>query len=126
MDAQGIRHLCLALPGATESVKWGNDLVFQVGGKMFAVACLDVSPYLVSFKCSPERFAELMEREGFVPAPYLARAHWVAIERGARTERAELAGWLRDAHAEVAKKLPNKVRQELGLEGASGKAQRKR
>lgn len=126
MDAPGIRKVCLALAGATESVQWGNDLVFKIGGKMFAVTCLDVSPYLVSFKCSPDRFAELVEREGFVPAPYLARAQWVAIERGARTARAELAAWLRDAHAEVAKKLPKRVREELGLEGAGGKAQRKR
>lgn len=126
MDAPGIRKVCLALAGATESVQWGNDLVFKVGGKMFAVTCLDVSPYLVSFKCSPVRFAELVEREGFVPAPYLARAQWVAIERGTRTERAELAAWLREAHAEVGKKLPKKIGVELGLEGASGKAQRKR
>lgn len=119
MDTQGIRRLCLALPGATESVKWGNDLVFQVGGKMFAVACLDVSPHLVSFKCSPERFAELVERAGFVPAPYLARAQWVAIERGAPVARGELAAWLRDAHAEVAKKLPKKLRAELGQKNQS-------
>lgn len=115
MDAPRIREVCLALPGATETVQWGNDLVFKVGGKMFAVTCLDVSPYLVSFKCSPEVFAELVEREGFVPAPYLARAQWVAIERGTRTTRAELVIWLRDAHSEVAKKLPKKVRVELGL-----------
>lgn len=126
MDAPGIRKVCLALAGATESVQWGNDLVFKIGGKMFAVTCLDVSPHLVSLKCSPELYAELVEREGFVPAPYLARAQWVAIERGAPVQRGELSGWLRDAHAEVAKKLPKKVRVELGLEGTGGKAQRKR
>lgn len=115
MDAPAIREVCLALPGATESVQWGNHLVLKVGGKMFAVTCLDVSPHLVSFKCSPERFAELVEREGFVPAPYLARAKWVAMERGTPVLRAELVAWFQAAHAEVAARLPKKVRAELGF-----------
>ena len=113
MDAQAIRKVCLALPGVTESVQWGSDLVFKVGGKMFAVTCLEVVPHVVSFKCTPERFAELVEREGFVPAPYLARAKWVAIKRGTAVRQAEWSAWLREAYQEVAARLPRKVREEL-------------
>ena len=76
MALDAVRAFCRALPGATEDVKWGNDLVFSVGGKMFAVVCLE-PPHQISFKCAPEAFAELIEREGIIPAPYLARAMWV-------------------------------------------------
>ena len=60
----------------------GNLLVFKIGGKMFAVIGLDpVSDHCLSFKCTPEKFAELIERDGIVPAPYVARYHWVALQR---------------------------------------------
>ena len=59
MDIDWIRDLCLSLPGATEQILWGNDLVFKVGGKMFAAAALEPGPVCLSFKCSDEDFAEL-------------------------------------------------------------------
>ena len=67
-------------------MQWGANLVFWVGdkaigGKMFALANLDEDHTAVlSFAAGPERYAELLETEGVFPAPYLARAHWVAIE----------------------------------------------
>ena len=78
--------MCLAHPGVTEQIQWGADAVFKVGGKMFAVACTDPAypnAKACSFKCDDEGFAELCERDGVVPAPYLARAKWVAMDRGA-------------------------------------------
>lgn len=75
MNIEKFRKQCLSMPGATETVQWGNDLVFKVGGKRFAVAALDAAAtHCVSFKCSDEGFAELQEFEGAVPASYLARA----------------------------------------------------
>jgi len=73
MDIEKIRKHCLSLPHATENVQWGADLVFKVDGKMFAVAPLEVAPVCLSFKCTPENFAELCERPGIIPAPYMAR-----------------------------------------------------
>ena len=84
MTLQRIREMCLALPGATEQIQWGNDLVFKIGGKMFCVACTEpVAPPKVamSFKCDDETFAELVERAGMIPAPYLAQHKWVAPEQ---------------------------------------------
>ncbi len=78
-------------PGATEQIQWGADLVFKVGGKMFCVACTEVAPNVTSFKCDDETFAELCERDGMIPAPYLARAKWVALERWDALEDRELA-----------------------------------
>ena len=81
MDIESLREYCLSFPHATENVQWGYDLCFKVDGKLFAVAPLEVAPLRLSFKCSPENFVELCEREGVRPAPYMARAQWVALEQ---------------------------------------------
>ena len=75
-----MRKHCLSFPHATENVQWVSNLVFKVGGKMFAVASLEPGEHAFSFKCTPDKYAELVERPGIVPAPYLARANWVAFE----------------------------------------------
>src|SRR5436190_5720805 len=81
MDIESVREYCLSFPHATENVQWGADLVFKIAGKMFAVISLEkTSAHCMSFKCTPEKFAELTERTGIVPAPYVARYHWVALE----------------------------------------------
>jgi predicted DNA-binding protein (MmcQ/YjbR family) len=83
-----LRRICRALPGTTEDVKWEKDLCFCVGGKMFAAVNLE-APHQLGFKCTSEAFGELTEREGIIPAPYLARAMWVQeqfrAKRGAFT-----------------------------------------
>lgn len=79
MTIETVRRWCLARPGVTEDIKWDDDLVFSVGGRMFCVAMLE-PPHRLSFKCDDEAFAELVEREGIIPAPYLARARWVSLE----------------------------------------------
>ena len=110
MTLDGLRRICGALPGATEDVKWGQDLCFCVGGKMFAAVNLE-PPHQLGFKCTPEHFAELIEREGIIPAPYLARAMWVQeSELGAALERRELEPLLRSAYDLVVAKLPKSKR----------------
>ena len=74
VDIESIREYCLSLPQVTERVQWGNDLVFKIAGKMFAVTVLEgASKYCLSFKCTEEKFAELIEQDGIDPAPYSAR-----------------------------------------------------
>jgi predicted DNA-binding protein (MmcQ/YjbR family) len=90
----------------TEDIKWGSDLAFSVGGKMFAVVCLE-PPHTLTFKCTPEEFAELVERPGLIPAPYLARAMWVQEQGlGEALERPEVDQRLRASYELVAAKLP--------------------
>jgi predicted DNA-binding protein (MmcQ/YjbR family) len=108
-----VRAFCRGLPGATEDVKWGNDLAFCIGGKMFAVVCLE-PPHQMSFKCTPDAFAELVEREGIIPAPYLARAMWVQErELGDALERREREALLANAYELVREKLPKKLRTRV-------------
>lgn len=109
-----LREICMGFPGATEQIQWGYDLVFKVGGKMFAVTPLEPAPVFLSFKTSPDNFAELTERGNIIPAPYLARAQWVALESKDAIPAAELASLLRESYELVAAKLPQKVRAALG------------
>ena len=113
MTLEKLRQRCLALPGVTEQIQWGSDLVFKVGGKMFCVACTEVSPNVMSFKCDDESFAELCERDGVVPAPYLARAKWVALESWRAIPDRELESLVAEAYRLVKEKLSRKAQAEL-------------
>lgn len=113
MNVDWLRQVCLAFPGVTEQIQWGNDLLFKVGGKMFAVTPLEPARVCLSFKASPENFADLTERPNVIPAPYLARAQWVALETRDALPRDELARLLRDSYDMVFAKLPKKTRGSL-------------
>jgi predicted DNA-binding protein (MmcQ/YjbR family) len=118
MNLEKFRKLSLSMPGATETVQWGNDLVFKVAGKMFAVAALDAeAKYRVSFKCSDEGFAELQEIEGAVPAPYMARAKWIALERFDTLSDRDIDARVREAYRLIAEKLPKKAQAALKTPG---------
>jgi len=112
-DVDWIRELCLSFPNATEQVTWGADLTFRISGKIFAVTVLEPARVWLSFKCSAENFAELTERSGIIPAPYLARAQWVALETKEALQKQELAGLLRESYDLVFAKLPKKMQQAL-------------
>ncbi|MBI3404470.1 MAG: MmcQ/YjbR family DNA-binding protein [Acidobacteria bacterium] len=114
MNHESVREFCLDLPHAIERVQWGNDLLFCVGGKMFAVIPLGgPAPHQLTFKCTPEEFVELTEREGIEPAPYVARYHWVALRRFDVFPAAELQRLLRDSYQMVFDKLPKSVKENL-------------
>lgn len=107
-------RLCRSLPGATEDVKWGHDLIFSVGGKMFAGFGLpDLQP--LAFKVDPVAFQTLVASPAFAPAPYMARHHWVTVADRGLVPLAMLEELLTDAHALVAAKLSRKARQALGI-----------
>jgi predicted DNA-binding protein (MmcQ/YjbR family) len=114
MDIEAVREYCLSLPHVTERVQWGNDLLFCIGEKMFAVAGLDASHGIkLSFKCTPEKFAELIEKDGIVPAPYVARYHWVGLERFDALPARDLKAQLKVAYELVRDKLPKKIKSQL-------------
>jgi predicted DNA-binding protein (MmcQ/YjbR family) len=124
MDVDWLRELCLSFPGATEQIQWGYDLVFKVAGKMFAVTPLEPAPVCLSFKASPENFAELTERPSIIPAPYMARAQWVALQTRDALGREELARLLRESYEMAAAKLPKKIRETLSGPQSIGQSAR--
>src|SRR5262249_29732680 len=117
-DHESVRAYCLSLPHVTERVQWGNDLLFCIGDKMFTVLGLDPSHGVsLSFKCTPEVFAELTERDGIIPAPYVARYHWVALERLNPLKDSELKGLIKNSYEMVLAKLPKQVANSLASAG---------
>jgi len=127
MHHESVRAFCLKLPHATERIQWGNDLLLCVGNKMFAVLVLDAaSPYRLTFKCTPEEFAELTEREAIDPAPYVARYHWVTLRSFDAVAPAELQRLLRDSYQMVFDKLPRKVKDSLANAALGRKAPARR
>ena len=112
-SVESVRKLCLGFPHATEQVQWGYDLVFKIGGKMFAITPLEPAPVFLTFKATDESFADLTERPGIIPAPYLARARWVALENADALSPQELASLLRLSYDLVLAKLPKKTRERL-------------
>ena len=117
MDFERAKALCRSFPGATEDIKWGADLVFSVGEKMFAVT-RDGSPANgMSFKVEDERFLELTDRPGIVPAPYMARAKWIYVENEDALGDEEAAALLRRSYELVFGKLTRKLQREIGEHG---------
>jgi predicted DNA-binding protein (MmcQ/YjbR family) len=125
MDAERLREYLLQLPHVVETMQWGANLVFWVGdkaigGKMFAVLNLDDDQKAVlSFAAGPERYAELLETEGIFPAPYLARAHWVAIRDWGVFRRSELEELLKQGRGLIYEKLPKRTKEVLAMPAAA-------
>lgn len=130
MDAERARAFLLTLPHVAETLQWGDNLVFwvgdkSIGGKMFALVNLSADAHgVISFAAGPERALELLEREGFYPAPYLARAHWVATADWSTLRLPEWQAELRNAHAVIFAKLPKRTRETL-LSAPSKKSSKK-
>jgi predicted DNA-binding protein (MmcQ/YjbR family) len=115
MSIEEIETICKTLPAVTEDIKWDDHLCFNVGGKMFLVTSPDSVPQSASFKVSEEAFEELAAREGFMPAPYMARYKWVYLDNINRLSAREWAHYIPESYRLVAGKLPRKTRKELGL-----------
>ena len=115
MDIDQLRELCLSLKGVTEDIKWGHDLCFSIGGKMFCVASLD-PPFNCSFKVKDEEFEELSRKEGFIPAPYMARAKWVKVTQPSKLNKKEWNHYIRQSYELKKDSLTKKMKKEIGLE----------
>jgi predicted DNA-binding protein (MmcQ/YjbR family) len=121
MDNERIREICMALPHVKETVNWGHHLVYwagdrDLGGKMFAMTDLDgVGIGVLWFHCGAERFDEMLEVEGIIPSPYLAKAHWVTLERWDVLRPRQIEEELRRAHALIYAKLPARTLALLEL-----------
>jgi predicted DNA-binding protein (MmcQ/YjbR family) len=118
-----VRRFCLSLPHTTEKVRWEHNLLFCIGEKMYCTANLEpgMGPSKISFKCSPEKFAELVEREGIIPAPYSARHHWVSLTEADALRQSETQDLMREAYELVRANLPRRVQAEL-MESAGKKS----
>jgi predicted DNA-binding protein (MmcQ/YjbR family) len=114
MNIEQLRKFCLSFPGATEDIKWGADLCFCVGEKMFCVTGADSASSGLSIKCSPEKFEELIERDGIDPAAYVGRYKWVHISNTDAVTPTELKDLIKMSYQLVFDKLPPKIKKSIG------------
>ncbi|HEY1767514.1 MAG TPA: MmcQ/YjbR family DNA-binding protein [Terracidiphilus sp.] len=121
MDNERIRAICMAMPHVAETVNWGHHLVYwvgdrDIGGKMFAMTDLDgTGTGVLWFHCGAERFHELLETDGMIPSPHLARAYWVTLERWNALRPREIEDELNRAHALIYDKLPPRTKTLLAM-----------
>jgi predicted DNA-binding protein (MmcQ/YjbR family) len=116
VDVEQIRDYCLAMPGVTEDMKWGENLCFSVGGKLFLILGLDHSPVTASFKVPAEAFEEMSRRPGFKQAPYLARGNWVWVEDIGIPGEKNWPNYLQTSYQLILSKLPATVRATITKE----------
>jgi predicted DNA-binding protein (MmcQ/YjbR family) len=117
LNVESIRKICLSFPKATEQLQWGDHLLLKIAGKMFAVASLEPSKAVLSFKVTPEAFVELTERPNIIPAPYLARASWVALESHDALDLAEARTLLRTSYDLVLARQPRRIQESIATAG---------
>ena len=113
MNIEEFQKLCAGLPSVTEDVKWENDLVFSIGGKMFCVTGLNETPVTAAFKVTEEQFDELCERKGFKPAPYVAKYKWVKIDDINKMTKKEWEKYVTQSYTLVRAKLAPKILKTL-------------
>jgi predicted DNA-binding protein (MmcQ/YjbR family) len=113
MDIEQLRKYCLSLPGTVEDIKWGADLCFTIGTKMYCIT--DTEAPKTAFKCSEEDYISLLEKDGIVPAPYMARNKWVLVENASVFNKREWEDYIYKSYLLVSSKLPKKLKQELNL-----------
>jgi predicted DNA-binding protein (MmcQ/YjbR family) len=115
MSIEDLQTICSKFKEVTEDIKWEDHLCFNIGGKMFLVTAPDKLPVTASFKASDEDFDELTEREGFIPAPYMAKHKWVFVDNINRLSKKEWQHYARKAYELTAAKLSAKFRKSIGL-----------
>lgn len=121
MDNERIRAICMSLPHVAETVNWGHHLVYwagdrDIGGKMFAMTDLDGTGFgVLWFHCGAERFHELLEIEGMSASPYLAKAHWVTMERWDVLRAKQVEDELKRAHSLIFERLAKRTKTVLAM-----------
>jgi predicted DNA-binding protein (MmcQ/YjbR family) len=117
MNIEEIQTLCKQLPGVTEDIKWGNDLCFSVGGKMFLVTGLEQLPVSASFKVTDEQFAEMSVRPGFKPAPYMAKHKWIYLNDISVMNKQDWEFYINQSYGLIKQKLPKKLQEQIKAKG---------
>jgi predicted DNA-binding protein (MmcQ/YjbR family) len=123
MNIDFLQQICEQFPGVTTDIKWGHDLVFSVAEKMFCVCSTD-PPFRASFKVNDEEFEEISLRDGFQPAPYMARAKWVLVTEPGKLNRQEWESFIAQSYELVKSKLSNKTQLALGKARPTGSSWR--
>ena len=113
MEIEDLQEICNDLIGTTTDIKWEDHLCFNVGAKMYLVTSPDKIPHSASFKVTEQDFHLLCEKDGFSPAPYLARYKWVYVDDINRLDKNEWKKLVTQSYQLIYNKLPAKVKKEI-------------
>lgn len=113
MNIETLTNICRALPFVAEDVKWGTDLCFTIGAKMFCAMPLE-GHLKVSIKVTDEEFGELSTSFGIIPAPYAARHKWILVEECNIFNQQQWEHYINKSYNLVKMKLPKKVLMDMG------------
>jgi hypothetical protein len=101
-SVERLRRICLALPGVTEKIAWG-ELTWRVG-KVFAQ--MDThhhgADHVAVWLAVPPGLQEALVGENpvqFFRPPYVGNKGWVGVRIDGRPDWKVVAGVVRDAHA---------------------------
>lgn len=110
MNLEKLRELCMSFPGATEGLKWEDHICFMVAEKIF---CMTGEWGGANFKVTDEEFEEMLERDGIVPTPYMARNKWVTVQQYNKLKPKEWEHYIAQSYQIIRSKLPKKVQGQL-------------
>jgi predicted DNA-binding protein (MmcQ/YjbR family) len=85
-------------------------------GRKNVLCLLPEEPFNVAFKVPDEDFEELSIRDGFMPAPYMARAKWVLVSKPSGVKKKEWENFIHQSYTLIKNKLTAKLRKQLRLE----------
>jgi predicted DNA-binding protein (MmcQ/YjbR family) len=114
MNIEELQAFCKSLPGVTEDIKWGHDLCFSVGKKMFCVTRLE-PPMQVSLKVKDDEFEELINSNNIISAPYVGRYKWILVQDVKRFSKKEWEFYIKQSYELIRSQLSKKVLKENGL-----------
>ncbi len=116
MNAEEVYSFCASMPYSEATFPFDQvNLVFKVGGKMFALLPLD-KPEIIIVKCNPERAVELRERyAGINAAWHFNKKHWNQMELTGSVPAGLIKELIIHSYKSVVSKLPRKTRAEMNL-----------
>jgi predicted DNA-binding protein (MmcQ/YjbR family) len=118
-----MREICLALPGAHETLTWGEPH-FRVGEKIFAGCGGPRGEKSVGFKLEKPHAKRLIESDPrFSPAPYVGKHGWVAIRAGDVSDWEAIRPLVEESYRLIA---PKRVGSELDARLAPPSAKKKK
>jgi predicted DNA-binding protein (MmcQ/YjbR family) len=97
MTMEDLRNICLALPDATEDIKYGTDLCFSIHGKIFCGTRIK-GDFRTGIKCEESDYADLIEKDGIVPMPRLSVTFWIRIQKCNALRKSEWKHYIRKSY----------------------------
>ncbi len=118
MNLETFYEYCLSKKGVTEHFPFDNDtLVFQVGGKMFALSSLiqwEKGTPSVNLKCNSEKALELRaEYDAVNPGYHMSKMHWNTVDFNSDVNDKMMCELINHSYDLVFTSLTKKIQYEI-------------